>query len=104
MAECLSRNGGALKTSASQIGFSPHVLTLTPFYPSESDEGNGCFVYEPLVWLSRLGVRNIVMCVQPMYRRKPSIYKSDFPAEWMRYFSLPSGFGLSTGKSEPFGM
>ena len=78
------------------MAFSPHVLTLTPFYPSESDDANGCFVAEPLVWLAKLGVRHTVMCAQPMYRGRLRARDSTFPVEWISYFSLPGGFGLST--------
>ena len=36
-----------------------HVLTLTPFYPTDTDDASGCFVAEPLDWLgnqAELGV------------------------------------------------
>src|SRR6266850_819254 len=71
-----------------------HVLTLTPFYPTSCDDANGCFVSEPLEWLSRLGLQNAVLAVQPFYRDKAGVRESVVPAEWLRYFSLPGGFGL----------
>lgn len=73
-----------------------HVLTLTPFYPVSGDDGQGCFVAEALAELARLGVANTVRAVRPFYRGGPTV--SDFlvPARWMRFFSLPGGWGLST--------
>ncbi len=72
------------------------VLTLTPFYPSEHDDAGGCFVAEPLDWLTKAGVVNTVLAVQPFYRGKLRAWKSGVPAEWLRYFSLPGGLGLPT--------
>jgi teichuronic acid biosynthesis glycosyltransferase TuaC len=71
-----------------------HVLTLTPFYPTDCDDANGCFVSEPLEWLSKLGVQNSVLAVQPFYRDRARVRESAAPAEWLRYFSLPGGVGL----------
>ncbi len=77
-------------------GSSPHVLTLTPFYPNEQDATNGCFISEPLDWLAKTGVRNTVFAVQPFYRAGFRASASTAKAEWLRYFSLPGGFGLPT--------
>jgi glycosyltransferase involved in cell wall biosynthesis len=71
-----------------------HVLTLTPFYPTDQDDAPGCFVAEPLAWLAKAGVRNTVFAVQPIYRGTLRARSSAVPAEWLRYFSLPGGFGL----------
>lgn len=73
-----------------------HVLTLTPFYPSRPDDASGCFVSEPLPWLVKTGVRNTVLGVQPFYRRQLRSSNSAIPVDWLRYFRLPGGFGLST--------
>jgi teichuronic acid biosynthesis glycosyltransferase TuaC len=73
-----------------------HVLTLTPFYPNDRDATNGCFVAEPLDWLAKIGARNTVFAVQPAYRTRLRASDAAVKAEWMRYFSLPGGFGLST--------
>ncbi len=73
-----------------------HVLTLTPFYPSERDDGAGCFVSEPLEWVAKLGVVHEVIAVQPFYRERLRAPQSGVPATWLRYFSLPGGFGLPT--------
>jgi glycosyltransferase involved in cell wall biosynthesis len=73
-----------------------HVVTLTPFYPTDRDEASGCFVAEPLHWLAKLGVRNTVFAVQPVYRGSFRGGSSQMPAYWLRYFSLPGGVGLPT--------
>ena len=72
-----------------------HVLTLTPFFPSEGDEVKGCFVAESLRHLKLQGVVSSVIAVDSIYhaRWKPSI---ESPAEWIRYPQLPGNFGLSS--------
>jgi teichuronic acid biosynthesis glycosyltransferase TuaC len=72
-----------------------HVLTLTPFYPVQGDDAQGCFVAEPLPWLAKLNVNNTVRAVRPFYRRG-SASMSSAPARWLRFFSLPGGWGLSS--------
>jgi len=84
----------AAQTQNEQRGL--HVLTLTPFYPSESDETSGCFVSEPVEALAKIGITNTVFAVQPFYRKRSRPRKGPIAASWHRYFSLPSGFGLST--------
>jgi glycosyltransferase involved in cell wall biosynthesis len=71
-----------------------HILTLTPFYPSERDDAAGCFVSEPLAALARIGVVNTVFAVQPFYRQKLRARDAATPAQWLRYFSLPGSIGL----------
>jgi teichuronic acid biosynthesis glycosyltransferase TuaC len=71
-----------------------HVLTLTPFYPTDQDDAAGCFVSEPLSWLARAGVHNTVFAVQPFYRGAVRTCESAIPARWLRYLSFPRGFGL----------
>ena len=73
-----------------------HVLTLTPFYPTKQDDASGCFVYDPLLWLNKLGIKNTVFAVQPFYRGRFDSSSVAVPAQWIRYFALPSGFGLPT--------
>jgi glycosyltransferase involved in cell wall biosynthesis len=73
-----------------------HVLTLTPFFPTDQDDAAGCFVSEPLAWLAKAGVRNTVFAVQPAYRPRLRPRDSAVLAEWLRYLSLPGGFGLSS--------
>ena len=73
-----------------------HVLTLTPFYPVQRDDAQGCFVAEPLSWLGRLGVSNTVRAAQPFYRGGATANDAVAPARWVRFFSLPGGWGLSS--------
>jgi teichuronic acid biosynthesis glycosyltransferase TuaC len=70
-----------------------HVMTLTPFYPNHRDDAAGCFVSEELVELTKIGVRNTVLAVQPFYRARTRP-ASSAPAQWLRYPALPGGFGL----------
>jgi len=72
-----------------------HVLTLTPFFPSQQNEVSGCFVAEPIEQLRQFGVDSSVLAVSPIhYPRKNS--SSSAPAEWVRYPQLPGNFGLSS--------
>ncbi len=73
-----------------------HVLTLTPFYPSINDDASGCFVSEPLDRLAGTDIINTVFAAQPMYRGRMHAPESEVPAQWLRYFSMPGGFGLPT--------
>jgi glycosyltransferase involved in cell wall biosynthesis len=77
-------------------GRSMHVLTLTPFYPSETDDAGGCFIAEPIGALAQIGVTNTVLAVQPFYRRKRRAQRSAVSTHWLRYLSLPSSLGLPT--------
>jgi teichuronic acid biosynthesis glycosyltransferase TuaC len=71
-----------------------HVMTLTPFYPSDNDDATGCFVSEPLGELAKVGIRNTVFAVQPFYRKKSRASALAPGAHWWRYPALPRGFGL----------
>jgi teichuronic acid biosynthesis glycosyltransferase TuaC len=97
-----AKSVGARNPSETHTADNLHVLTLTPFYPSGGDDANGCFVSEPLLELAKLGVRNTVMAVQPVYRGKPRPSGAAIPAERLRYFSLPGGFGLPTAGAFAF--
>ena len=72
-----------------------HVLTLTPFYPSDGDEVSGCFVAEALRQIESQGAASSVIAVDSIYHagRKQS---KQAPAEWIRYLQLPGNFGLSS--------
>src|SRR5579871_6770805 len=76
-----------------------HVLTLTPFYPTAANDSAGCFVAETLGPLSELAVESSVFAVQPWYRGRVTPSQTAPPATWIRYASLPSGFGLSSAGS-----
>ena len=72
-----------------------HVLTLTPFFPSDQNEVSGCFVAEPIEQLRQFGVDSSVMAVSPIYYpRKHS--SSSAAAEWVRYPQVPGNLGLSS--------
>jgi teichuronic acid biosynthesis glycosyltransferase TuaC len=71
-----------------------HVLTLTPFYPTEQDDAQGCFVSEPLPALEQQGIVNTVLTVKPFYRARSRVNTTAPPAHWTRFPSLPGGFGL----------
>ncbi len=51
---------------------------------------------EPLDWVAKAGVMNTVFAVQPFYRQELRMRSSATSAQWLRYFSLPGGFGLPT--------
>lgn len=71
-----------------------HALTLTPFYPTEQDDAQGCFVAEPLLAVEQQGIANTVLAVQPFYRARPRANTAVLPARWTRFPALPGGFGL----------
>ncbi len=77
------------------IPANPHVLTLTPFYPSQHDEISGCFVAEAIRELEAQGVASSVMAVDSIYHpRKRSAAHA--PADWVRYPQWPGNLGLSS--------
>ena len=72
-----------------------HVLTLTPFFPSDQNEVTGCFIAEPIEPLRQFGVDSSVIAVSPIYHpRKHS--SSSAAAEWVRYPQVPGTLGLSS--------
>jgi len=72
-----------------------HVLTLTPFFPSDKNEVNGCFVAEPIEQFRQFGVDSSVIAVSPMHH--PRKHSTASPAaEWVRYPQAPGNFGLSS--------
>src|SRR5271157_1843393 len=72
-----------------------HVLTITPFFPSNQNEVNGCFIAEPIEQLQQFGVDSTVIAVAPIYypRKEPSATST---AEWVRYPQIPGNLGLAT--------
>lgn len=71
-----------------------HVLTLTPFYPSQESPALGCFIAEPLLEMKASAVETEVIAIQPFYRGAAHAITGDIPATWQKYFSLPGNFGL----------
>jgi glycosyltransferase involved in cell wall biosynthesis len=72
-----------------------HVLTITPFFPSDQNEVNGCFVAEPIEEFKKLNIRSSVIAVSPVYRRQ-RLATATAPAEWLRYPQIPGTLGLSS--------
>src|SRR5450755_3773060 len=72
------------------------VLTLTPFYPTASDDAAGCFVAEPLCELEKLGVDSCVVAVHPFHRSRDRSSAVTPMATWIRYPSIPRGIGLAS--------
>jgi len=71
-----------------------HVLTLTPFYPSATDDTYGCYVAEPLALLNKFGIVSTVMAVRPIYRGPAERAHGAPAATWVRYPQLPGNVGL----------
>jgi teichuronic acid biosynthesis glycosyltransferase TuaC len=72
------------------------VLTLTPFYPTASDDAAGCFVAEPLLALEQFGVSSCVVGVHPVYRRCTETNVGTPRASWISYPCIPGGIGLAS--------
>jgi teichuronic acid biosynthesis glycosyltransferase TuaC len=72
------------------------VLTLTPFYPTASDDAEGCFIAEPLRELQQFGVHSCVVAVQPLHRASDGSNATPPVASWVRYPCIPGGIGLSS--------
>ncbi|HXZ31945.1 MAG TPA: glycosyltransferase [Terriglobales bacterium] len=69
------------------------VLTLTPFYPTASDDAAGCFIAEPIRALEQFGIESCVLAVEPFYRARST--PNGHPAKWVRYAAIPGGIGLA---------
>jgi teichuronic acid biosynthesis glycosyltransferase TuaC len=72
------------------------VLILTPFYPTASDDAEGCFVAEPLRAMHECGINSRVVAVQPWHRSRAGSSVSTPLATWIRFPSLPGGIGLAS--------
>jgi teichuronic acid biosynthesis glycosyltransferase TuaC len=72
-----------------------HVLTLTPFFPSDRNEVSGCFVAEPIELFEQFGIDASVVAVSPIYRARNRPSRSS-AADWVRYPQVPGNFGLSS--------
>ena len=73
-----------------------HVLTLTPFYPTDQDDASGCFIAESVGELQRQGIESSVIAVHPMHHPDHRPDPKSPPATWKKYFCLPGNPGLST--------
>lgn len=65
-----------------------HVVTLTSATPSVTGEGDTCCDSETLHWLTKAGIRNTVLALQPMYPEQRRSDDYTMPKQ-IRYFSLP---------------
>ena len=72
-----------------------HVLTLTPFYPSQGD-ARGSFVSEPLQQFAEMGLRSTVLAVRPFYKNRVVSSTTAPPAAWIRYPAIPGNMGLAS--------
>src|SRR5258705_8768047 len=88
--------GGSNVQKLFPAGEALHVLTLTPFYPVQDDDAQGCFVAEPLSWIEQLGITNTVLAVQPFYRGFARANNTVFPAQWSHFPAVPGNLGLPT--------
>ena len=84
-----------LMFQAAEVDSPLHVLTLTPFFPSDKNEVSGCFIAEPIEQLR--AVRRRVQ----RDRRIPDspsskTAESSAAAEWVRYLQVPGNLGLSS--------
>jgi teichuronic acid biosynthesis glycosyltransferase TuaC len=80
---------------AEDVAAALHVVTLTPFFPSDQNEVFGCFVAEPIEELKQFGIESSVIAVSPIYypRKHP---RSSAAADWVRYPQVPGNLGLSS--------
>ena len=80
---------------AAEVVSALHVLTLTPFFPSDQNEVSGCFIAEPIEHFRQLGIDSSVIAVSPIYypRRRASLSAA---ADWVRYPQIPGNLGLSS--------
>ena len=72
-----------------------HVLTITPFFPYESNPVCGTYVSEPIQLFGDFSLRSTVIGASPIHhpRRRPLV---GVDATWMRYPQLPGNLGLAT--------
>lgn len=73
-----------------------HVLTLTPFYPTDQDDASGCFIAESVGELQRQGIESSVIAVHPLHHPDCRPDPKSPPATWKKYFCLPGNPGLFT--------
>lgn len=66
-----------------------HVLTITPFYPHEGDDSDGCFVAEPLAHLPEFNVTSSVIAAKPVSKLSFKANGESPQAVWVRHRQLP---------------
>jgi glycosyltransferase involved in cell wall biosynthesis len=80
-----------------------NVLTLTPFYPTASDDAEGCFIAEPLRAMPEFQVNSYVLAVQPLHRSRAGSNALAPVATWIRYPAVPGGIGLASAGTFLYG-
>ena len=89
-------NSAVMAASVSAHSFAKlHVLTLTPFYPSQGDEVSGCFVAELLERLKLEQVDSTVLAVDALHHSR-KVADAEKPGEWIRFPQIPGNIGLSS--------
>jgi glycosyltransferase involved in cell wall biosynthesis len=76
-----------------------NVLTITPFYPTASDDAGGCFIAEPLAELAKLGVANEIFAVSPRHHAIGPLHPQAPRATSIQYAAIPSNWGLASSGS-----
>jgi glycosyltransferase involved in cell wall biosynthesis len=71
-----------------------HVLTLTPFFPSATNDSGGCFIAEPLGRTEQFDIKNSIFAVRPVHHGRARSSQDAPPAEWISYPAWPGGLGL----------
>jgi teichuronic acid biosynthesis glycosyltransferase TuaC len=75
-----------------------HVLTITPFFPYESNPVYGNYISEPIQLFGEYNLQSTVIGVSPIHhpRRRPL---AGVDATWMRYPQIPGNLGLANAGS-----
>jgi teichuronic acid biosynthesis glycosyltransferase TuaC len=82
-------------SETTESGSPLHVLTLTPFFPSEQNEVSGCFIADPIAELARFSVDSRVIAVSAIYHPRKHANPSA-AVDWVSYPQIPGTFGLSS--------
>src|SRR5215470_12506930 len=72
-----------------------HVVTLTPFFPTEGNETDGCFIAEPLPYLAQHGITNTVIAVSPFHQGR-LVPLATIPSQRIHYHCIPGNWGLAS--------
>jgi glycosyltransferase involved in cell wall biosynthesis len=77
-----------------------HVLVLTPLYPCQGDEADGCFIADSIECLSELNIDFTTIAVKPWSRSSYRTSDKVPKATWARFPYVPTragwaGWGLS---------
>ena len=73
-----------------------HMLTITPFYPTDEDDACGCFVSEPIEFLRDERIESSVLALKPLHRGLRSPNQSSLNTRWARYLCFPGNAGLAS--------